>query len=132
MAREGKYHKNVLYVLPRISFYMQMLPIPLPRTFFTQLSNLLTSVIWNSRKPHIALKVLKHQTAPVVWEFQIYQVSLSHSASEDSELIYPCPVKTLGTYGKIYGWEKHSICPVAFAGAQGIVGGHVPLDDPCT
>lgn len=45
--------------LPRILFYMHMLPISLPRTFFAQLSSMFTSFIWNSQKPRIALKILK-------------------------------------------------------------------------
>lgn len=46
-------------VLPRILFYMQMLPIRLPKTFFKQVSNLITTFIWNSKKPRIPMKVLR-------------------------------------------------------------------------
>lgn len=45
-------------VLPRILFYMQMLPIP--KTFFVHVSNMLTTFIWKLRKPQITMKVLQH------------------------------------------------------------------------
>ena len=45
-------------ILPRILFYMQMLPMSLPKVFFTQVSSLISKFIWNDRKPRIALRLL--------------------------------------------------------------------------
>lgn len=60
-------------VLHRILFYMQKLPIPLPRSFFTQLSNMFSSFIWNSQKPRIALKVLKHSSGLGIPDIRYHQ-----------------------------------------------------------
>lgn len=54
----GRVNIIKMNVLPHILFFLQMLPIPLPRIFFDQLAKMLSNFIWNSRKPRIALRLL--------------------------------------------------------------------------
>lgn len=58
VAGTGKHHKNE-YPATYTLFFLQMIPIPLPRLFFDRLSSILSEFVWYARKPRIALRVLK-------------------------------------------------------------------------
>lgn len=46
-------------VPPRVIFYLQMVPVPLPSSFFSAITNMFSEFVWNGKRPHIALRVLK-------------------------------------------------------------------------
>lgn len=46
-------------ILPRVLFHMQMLPVPIPKNFFTQLQSMLVGFICNGKKPRIAMAILE-------------------------------------------------------------------------
>uniref|UniRef100_A0A8C5MTM5 Uncharacterized protein n=1 Tax=Leptobrachium leishanense TaxID=445787 RepID=A0A8C5MTM5_9ANUR len=48
-------------ILPRVLYLFQTLPILLPHTFFAQLRTMISTYVWNSKKPRISMALL---TAP--------------------------------------------------------------------
>lgn len=56
----GRLNIIKMNILPRILFYMQMIPVSIPRGFFAQLSNVISSFICNGRNLRIASRLLSH------------------------------------------------------------------------
>lgn len=50
-------------VLPRILFFLQMVPIALPRTFFSTLNSLFIQYIWSGKGPRLALRTIQRPKA---------------------------------------------------------------------
>lgn len=46
-------------VLPRILFFLQMVPIPLPGPFFSTLKSLFLRYIWHGKSPRLALRTIQ-------------------------------------------------------------------------
>lgn len=46
-------------VLPRIRFYRQMVPISLPRSFFSTINSLFVKYVWHGKSPRLALRTLQ-------------------------------------------------------------------------
>lgn len=55
----GRVSMLKMNVLPWILFYLQMIPIPLPRSFFWTLNSLFLKYIWHGRSPRLTLRTLQ-------------------------------------------------------------------------
>lgn len=55
----GKLNILKMNILPRVLFYLQMLPVTLPRSFFAQLQSLMINFIWHGKKPRLAVSLLQ-------------------------------------------------------------------------
>lgn len=56
-------HTNILKmtILPRVLFFLQMVPVPLPSRFFKELHSLFIRFVWRGKRPRLAVAML-HRT----------------------------------------------------------------------
>lgn len=57
----GKMAALKMDILPRVLYYFQTLPIPLPRWFFRKITSLMLKFIWNQSRPRLKLTVLQRR-----------------------------------------------------------------------
>lgn len=55
----GRINTIQMVIVPKIIYKFQMLPIPLPQTYFITLKNMISKFIWQNSKPRISFSVLK-------------------------------------------------------------------------
>lgn len=54
----GRIESVRMNILPRLLFFFQYLPIPVPQSTFQQLEKLISKFIWQNKRPRIWLKIL--------------------------------------------------------------------------
>lgn len=55
----GRVNIIKMNVLPLVLFYLQMVPVPLPSTFFSSITSMFSEFVWSAKRPRIAMRVLK-------------------------------------------------------------------------
>lgn len=57
----GKMAAIKMDILPRVLYYFQTLPIPLPRWFFRRITSAMLKFIWNQNRPRLKLSILQRR-----------------------------------------------------------------------